>query len=458
MAVLLHNALIINDKRSYTGSVLMDKGYIVRVFEEAVPDEVLQSADVVDAKGLWLLPGAIDGHVHFREPGLTHKADLASESKAAVAGGVTSFMEMPNTKPATTTIANWEAKMELAAEKSWANYAFYLGATNDNLSELRRADYTRVCGIKLFMGSSTGNMLVDNEKALNELFETVPALIAVHAESESRIRSNKEKYMAVYGEALPVSYHPLIRDAKACYDSTSLAIEMATRFNARLHVLHLSTAMELPLFENKPLEEKRITAEVCLPHLWFDDTAYDKHGTAIKCNPAIKSSTDRLALLQAVNDGKIDVVATDHAPHTLSEKEGGALTAASGMPGVQFSLPLMLELAANGYFSKETVVTRMCHAPATLYHIEKRGFIREGYHADLVLVDPSGERTLSDDEVLSSCGWSPFVGERVHYRVVKTYVNGSLVFDNGAFTDRGNPSALLFNPTQHKNDGKSTRV
>lgn len=459
MSILLHNALIINENRSFVGSVLIDQGIIQRVFEETVPDDIIRTAEVIDANGLWLLPGAIDDHVHFREPGLTHKASIASESMAAVAGGVTSYMEMPNTKPATTTIENWEAKMELAANTSWANYAFYLGATNNNLSELQKADYSRVCGIKLFMGSSTGNMLVDNEEAIVELFKTVPALIAIHAESENRIRANKEKYTAQYGENLPVSFHPLIRDVEACYESTSLAIDLAKRHHARLHVLHLSTAKELTLFENKPLEDKRITAEACVPHLWFDDKAYAQHGTAVKCNPAIKSSTDRLALIQAVKDGLIDVVATDHAPHLLSEKEGDALTAASGMPGIQFSLPLLLELSNKGCFSKETVVTRMCHAPAILYRIEKRGFIREGYHADLVLVDPSKEHVIADDEVLSTCGWSPFVGERVHFRVAQTYVNGSLIFDKGKITCQRNVSALLFNTAQkHPNHEKNTIV
>lgn len=457
MAILLHRALIINENRSFIGSVFIDQGIIQRVFEETVPDDIIQTAEVVDANGLWLLPGAIDDHVHFREPGLTHKASIASESKAAIAGGVTSFMEMPNTKPATITIENWEAKMELAAAQSWANYAFYLGATNENLSELQKADYTRVCGIKLFMGSSTGNMLVDNEKAIVELFKTVPALIAIHAESESRIRANKEKYKALYGEHLPLSFHPLIRDVEACYESTSLAIDLAKRFHARLHVLHLSTAKELSLFENIPLEDKHITAEACVPHLWFDDEAYTQKGAAVKCNPAIKSSTDRSALIQAVKDGLIDVIATDHAPHLLSEKEGDALTAASGMPGIQFSLPLLLELSNKGCFSKETVVTRMCHAPAILYRIEKRGFIREGYFADLVLVDPSEEHVISADEVLSTCGWSPFVGERVHFRVAQTYVNGSLVFDKGKITDQRNVSALLFNTApKHPDHEKNT--
>jgi dihydroorotase len=301
--------------------------------------------------------------------------------------------------------------------------------------------------------------LVDNEEAIVELFKTVPALIAIHAESESCIRANKEKYTALFGDTLPVSYHPLIRDVEACYESTSLAVNLANRFHARLHVLHLSTAKELSLFENKPLEEKRITAEACVPHLWFDDEAYAQKGTAIKCNPAIKSSTDQTALLQAVKDGLIDVIATDHAPHLLSEKEGDALTAASGMPGIQFSLPLLLELSNKGCFSKETVVTRMCHAPAILYRIEKRGFIREGYYADLVLVDPSKEHVISTDEVLSTCGWSPFAGERVHFRVAQTYVNGSLVFDKGKITSQRNVSALLFNTAQkHLNHEESTLV
>ncbi|NLT04539.1 MAG: dihydroorotase [Bacteroidales bacterium] len=442
--LLIHDALIINEGRSVLGSVLVMDGLIRHVFEGEVPSSLLEKADVLEAHGCWLLPGVIDDHVHFREPGLTHKADLRSETMAALAGGVTSFMEMPNTKPQTTTLEAWEAKMALGEANALANYAFYLGATNDNLEELLKADFSRVCGVKVFMGSSTGNMLVDNEKTLVGLFKKLPSVVAVHAESEGIIAANKARYMALTGGVLPVSYHPLIRTAEACYASAARAVELASAYDTRLHLLHLSTEKEISLLSTSPLTEKRITGEACVSHLWFDETDYAEKQTAIKCNPAIKSRADRDALRQAVAQGRIDVVATDHAPHVWSEKEGDALTAASGMPGVQFSLPLMLDLAAQGVLTKEQVVARMCHAPALLYRVVKRGFIREGYYADLVLVDPKAPFTIDNGLVLSKCGWSPYRGLTVQHRVRTTVLNGVLVYDEGRITGTNAAKSLKF--------------
>ncbi len=442
---LIYNALIINEGKSFTGSVLISGDKIEEVFEDNVPESVLASSAIYNAEGCWLLPGVIDDHVHFREPGLTHKADITSESAAAVAGGVTSFMEMPNTIPQTTTIDNWKAKMALAEQKSFANYSFYLGATNENIEQLKKADFSRVCGVKVFMGSSTGNMLVDNEEILINLFREIPSIIAVHAESEPIIQSNKKKYIEQTDGILPVKYHPLIRSAEACYESTARAVELASKYDSKLHVLHLSTAKELSLFEKKPLQSKRITSEACLLHLWFDDQDYAEYGNLIKCNPAVKSSSDRNSLLSAVSDGLIDIVATDHAPHLLSEKQGDCLTAASGSPSVQFSLIAMLDLASKGYFTKEAVVEKMCHAPAIVYGINKRGFIRNNYFADFVLVKPDTNWTLSSEMILSKCGWSPFNGNTFRHLVKSTWVNGVLVYDNGALVGVRAAKALKFN-------------
>jgi len=431
---LLYNALVINEGTSFTGSVLIGSGLIQAVFKGPVPESVLNNSDVLDVSNKWLMPGVIDDHVHFREPGLTHKADMATESLAALAGGVTSFMDMPNTVPQTTTIQAWEEKMNLAASKSLANYAFYLGATNENLSEIRKADFNRICGVKVFLGSSTGNMLVDNEKTLGNIFRSVPALVAVHAESEDIIQANKQAYLKQAGGVLSVRFHPLIRSSEACYASAARAVDLASQYQTNLHLLHVSTARELALFENKPLSDKQITAEVCVSHLWFDDTAYDWQGNAIKCNPAIKTTEDRTALRNAVASGLIDIIATDHAPHLWSEKQGDYLKAASGCPSIQFSLLLMLDLAAQGLFTKETVVGRMCHAPAIRFRIDRRGFIRQGYHADLVIINPDISWTLSENQILSKCAWSPFVNQCFHHAIYQTYLNGRLVVDNGVYT------------------------
>lgn len=443
--MLIKNATIFNENERFLGSVLLDGEKISKIYRgKDIPID-LQCNEVIEADGLWLLPGVIDDQVHFREPGLTHKADIFTESQAAVAGGVTSFMDMPNTVPQTTTIDALEEKYKMGAAKSLANYSFYMGATNDNLDELRKVNQAEVCGIKVFMGSSTGNMLVDDIKTLTGIFAEIPMLIATHCEDESVIQANKAKYIARYGEDLPVHYHPYIRDAEACYRSSSFAVELASKYNTRLHLLHISTARELDLFSNKlPLREKRITAEVCVHHLWFSDQDYDAYGNRIKWNPAVKTGRDRLALIDGVNRDLLDVVATDHAPHLLSEKEGNCLKAASGGPLVQFSLPAMLELAKKGYFTVEQVVRKMCHAPADLFKIRQRGYIREGFYADLVLVNPKQSLKVTPDIILSKCGWSPFEGQTFSHSIAKTWVNGQLVYDQGVVYTHVRGKRLMF--------------
>jgi len=445
MKTLIKNATIINEGSRFVGSVLVENDIISAIYKGEIPaDADVDNATVIDATGKWLIPGVIDDQVHFREPGLTQKGDLTTESRAAVAGGVTSFMDMPNTKPQTTTIEALNAKFDRAAEVSVANYSFYIGATNDNLEEVKKADPNRVCGVKVFMGSSTGNMLVDSIDALTRIFSEVEMLITTHCEKEEVIQANIAKYKALYGEDLPVKYHPLIRDEEACYRSSAEAVELAAKCNTRLHVLHLSTGKEMALFENKPLAEKRITGEVCVHHLWFDDCDYEKYGNRIKWNPAIKSNFDKEALIQALNNGRLDVVATDHAPHLPAEKEGSCFKAASGGPLVQHSLTAMLELATKGRFSTELVIEKMCHAPATLYKVEKRGFIRKGYFADLVLVNPNSEWTVSPANILYKCGWSPFEGTTFGAKVEKTFVNGVLAYDNGIVNENCRGRELRF--------------
>ena len=443
--ILIHKATFINEGASYTGSLLLEGERIARIFTEEVPENLMNACkEVIDARGLYLIPGVIDDQVHFRDPGLTHKGDLYTESRAAVAGGVTSFMEMPNTNPQTVTMDELDRKMESAAAKSAANFSFYLGATNDNIAELKKVNPQKVCGVKVFMGASTGNMLVDNDSTLRRIFAEVDILIATHCEKEEIIRANMESYRKKLGEELPIAIHPLIRSAEACYRSSAQAIELADKYGTRLHVLHLSTAREMALFSAAPLEEKKITAEVCVHHLWFSDQDYERLGARIKWNPAIKSEADREALRQALTTGKLDVVATDHAPHLLSEKEGGAMKAASGGPLVQHSLQVMLQLAENGILTREQVVEKMCHAPARLYRIRERGFIREGYFADLVLVDPAKPYTVTSQNILYKCGWSPFEGETFGATVVKTFVNGQLLWDGKKVTDSIFGSPLAF--------------
>ena len=446
MRQLLYNAVIINDGERFNGYVIIDGEKIATVGKGEPSEEVLSSVDCKeDINGFYLIPGVIDDQVHFRDPGLTHKADIATESAAAIAGGVTSFMDMPNTMPQTITLEALEAKHQRAQEVSLANYSFFIGATNDNIDELLKCDYSLIPGVKLFLGASTGNMLVDNDTALQRIFSEIPTLIAIHSEDEDIIRQNKEKAQAQWGDDVPVEQHPAIRSTEACYESTKRAVELAKKYNSRLHILHISTEAELEFLTTEPIEQKRVTAEVCAHHLWWSDEDYARLGTRIKWNPAIKTAQDRKALQQALADGRIDIVATDHAPHLLSEKEGGALKAASGGPLVQFSLPLMLELARNGIFSVEWVVDRMCHAPARLYAIDKRGYIKEGYYADLAIINPNAEYTVTDNDVISRCAWTPLAGETLHNKVTGTYVNGKKVFNNGTIDYTVKGKALKYN-------------
>jgi len=442
---IIRNATIVNEGRSFLGSVLISGEMIKAVYEGSQPVEISGSYTEIDATGLVLLPGVIDDQVHFRDPGLTQKGDMYSESKSAVAGGITSYMDMPNTRPQATTIDILEDKYTLASTKSLANYSFLMGVTNDNLEELKKVDAHKVAGLKMFMGSSTGNMLVDNTETLNRVFSEISMLIVTHCEDEPTIQRNIKHYKELLGEDIPIQYHPLIRSEEACYKSSAYAVELATKYNSRLHVFHLSTAKEMSLFSSsKSIREKRITAEVCVHHLWFSDRDYARYGNRIKWNPAIKSESDRLALIEAVNTNKIDIIATDHAPHLLSEKEGSCLTAASGGPLVQHSLVAMIQLVKQGYFTLEKVVDKMCHAPSELYRIDRRGYIRPGYYADLVLVDPNRSWTVNVDNILYKCGWSPFEGTTFDSSVLQTWVNGHSVYDNGQFDETVHGKRLLF--------------
>jgi dihydroorotase len=443
---IIYKATIINESNSFIGSVLINGEKIETIYQDEIPERLLNECnEIIDARGLYLIPGAIDDQVHFRDPGLTHKGDISTESRAAVAGGITSYMEMPNTNPQTVCIEELNKKFELASGKSVANYSFYLGATNSNIEELRKVDRKHVCGVKIFMGSSTGNMLVDNTKSLQRIFAEVDMLIATHCEKEDIIQENIDHYKKQLGDDIPIKYHPLIRSAEACYQSTAQAIELADKYSSRLHVLHLSTARELSLLNDSKLEDKKITAEACVHHLWFTDQDYDLYGARIKWNPAIKTVDDRDALRIGLLKNKIDIVATDHAPHLLSEKEGGCLKAASGGPLVQHSLQVMMELAQNGYFTPEQVVEKMCHAPAKLFNIKDRGFIRPGYFADLVLLDLDEKYIVTKDNILYKCGWSPLEGTTFKTTVKKTFVNGKLVYNNGIITENQFGSALEFN-------------
>ena len=442
---LIHNGEIVNEGRSFHGYVVIDGEKIAEVGEGKPSEEISESCgEIYDVHGAMVMAGAIDDQVHFRDPGMTHKADIPSESRAAAAGGVTTFMEMPNTVPQTVTIEALEAKNRRAEATSAVNYSFYMGATNNNIEEIKKVDFTKTCGVKVFLGSSTGNMLVDDKEALRRIFSEVPALVAIHSEDEEIIRKNKEYYTARFGSQMPVQFHPLIRNAEACYACTARAIELAEQCGTRLHVLHLSTAKEMPLFSTAPIGAKKITAEVCVHHLWFDDNDYGKLGNLIKCNPAIKTRNDREALRQALREGRLDVVATDHAPHLSSEKQGSVMRAASGMPLVQFSVIMMLEMARQGIFSKEMVVEKMSHAPAKLYHIEKRGYLRAGYYADIAVIDTEAPHEITNGEVLSKCGWTPFAGTYVHSKVIKTFVNGALVYDEGKIDDQVRGKRAVF--------------
>jgi dihydroorotase len=446
MKTLIKNALIINEGRIFSGSVLIDGEFIVKVIDgETIPEEIVHGVTIIDAKGKYLIPGAIDDQVHFREPGLTHKGEILTESRAAVAGGVTSYMEMPNTDPQTITQELLELKYKRASEVSAANYSFYMGVTNDNLDEVLKTDGSNVCGIKIFMGSSTGNMLVDSEEVLSEIFRNTKLLVATHCEDEPTIIRNTAIYREKYGEHVPISAHPKIRSAEACFKSTAKAVELATKFGTRLHVLHLSTADEMKLFTSGPVDKKHITAEVCVHHLWFDEHDYIKYGNLIKWNPAIKSAADKAALWEALLADKIDVVATDHAPHTLQEKDHSYFKAPSGGPLVQHSLTAMLEMSKNGLIPIEKVIEKMCHAPADLFRIDRRGYIREGYYADLVLVDPNKPWVVSHENILYKCRWSPFDGMEFSHQIIATFVNGFLSYANGDVVSGIQGKRLKFN-------------
>lgn len=446
MKTIIHKATIVNEGTRFEGSLLIEDEFIQRIFkDEEVPETLMNEATVIDGSGKLLIPGAIDDQVHFREPGLTHKGEIATESRAALAGGITSYMEMPNTKPQATTQAELAKKYARAAEVSAVNYSFYMGATNDNLDEVLKTDPSQVCGIKVFMGSSTGNMLVDDEETLSKIFKQAPTLIATHCEDEEIIQRNTEIYRQKYGEIVPISRHPRIRSAEACYKSSSKAVELARKFGTRLHVLHISTAKEMELFDPGPVKDKKITAEVCVHHLWFEEKDYIAYGTRIKWNPAVKSAEDRQALWEALLADKIDVIATDHAPHTLDEKSHAYFQAPSGGPLVQHALVAMLEFVNQEKLTVEKVVEKMCHAPADLFRIDRRGYIREGYYADLVLVNPDKKWTVCPENIIYKCGWSPFEGTEFTHQVSKTFVNGQLAYDRGEIKKEVRGKRLEFN-------------
>jgi dihydroorotase len=442
-SILIKNARIVNENKVFKGDVLIENNIIKEIYESITASE---GTKVIAAEGKYLIPGFIDDQVHFREPGLTHKANIATESKAAIAGGITSFIEMPNTVPQATNQQLLEDKFVIASKSSYANYSFMFGGTNDNLEEVLKTNPKNVAGIKLFLGSSTGNMLVDNEEVLEKIFSSTKMLIAVHCEDEATIRKNSAHYEAIYGDDIPLKFHPIIRSEEACYLSSSKAIELAKKTGARLHVFHLSTEKETHLFRNDiPLEEKQITAEVCVHHLWFSDKDYDEKGTFIKWNPAVKTESDRAGLWKALLDDRIDIIATDHAPHTLEEKENVYTKAPSGGPLVQHALNAILEKVKDGTISIEKAVEKMAHNPAKIFQIEKRGFIREGYFADLVLIDTNKSNRVSKDNVLYKCGWSPFEGTTFSSTITHTFVNGNLMYDNGKFNEKIKGERLVFN-------------
>jgi dihydroorotase len=443
MDILIINAKIVNEGKVLDGDVLIKGARI----EKIAPGITANQARVIDAKGNYLLPGVIDDQVHFREPGLTHKGTIHTESKAAVAGGVTSFMEMPNTIPPAFTQELLEQKYSIASRDSFANYSFFIGASNNNLSEVMRTDLKKVCGLKIFMGSSTGDLLVDDPELLTGFFSNFAGVIATHCEDEPTIRRNTEEFRKKYGEDIPAAYHPLIRNEEGCYKSSSFAVGLAKRLGTRLHVLHISTAKEIQLFDNKqPLEKKRITAEACIHHLWFSDSDYERLGMRIKWNPAIKTAKDQAALLQAVLDNRIDVIATDHAPHTLEEKANSYFKAPSGGPLVQHSLVSMLEFFHDGKISISRIVEKMSHNPAILFGIESRGFIREGYYADLVLVDPNKPWMVERNNILAKCGWSPFEGQTFRSKVTHTFVSGQVAYESGEVVEGTRGKRLTFLP------------
>lgn len=442
--ILIKNARLVNEGQVTQSDVLLEDEYIKRIGAELTDDH----AEIIDAKGSYLIPGIIDDQVHFREPGLTHKGTIATESRAGLAGGVTSYIEQPNTIPQTVSILALEEKMAIANASSFSNYSFNFGGTNDNLEELKRLDKNACAGVKLFLGSSTGNMLVDDQEVLENIFRSTEMVISAHCEDEQIIKNNMAIYKERFGDRIPMSSHPLIRSAEACYVSSSKAVALAKKTNARLHVFHVSTARETELFRNDiPLKEKRITAEVCTHHLWFSDEDYDQKGSLIKWNPAVKTTADREALWEALIDDRIDVLATDHAPHTLEEKENVYTVAPSGGPLVQHSLMALLEKQKEGKIAITQLIQKMCHNPAILFNIEKRGFVREGYFADLVLVNPEAPWTVSKGNIAYKCGWSPFEGSEFTSKVTHCFVNGHLAYENGNFSSVRNAKRLSFDRT-----------
>lgn len=439
---LIKNGTIVNENTIQVADILVDNNVILKI-DKSISDS---NATVIDASGKYVFPGVIDDQVHFREPGLTQKGTIASESRAAVAGGITTYMEQPNTNPQTTTIEKLEEKFALAANSSFANYSFLFGGTNDNLEELKKLDKNACSGVKLFLGSSTGNMLVDNEEVIEKIFRNTEMVISAHCEDETTIKNNLAKYKEQYGDDIPTKYHPLIRSAEACYLSSSKAIALAKKTRARFHVFHLSTGIETSLFRNDiPLKDKKITAEVCLHHLWFSDEDYASKGNLIKWNPAVKTAEDRAQLWEAFLDDRIDVLATDHAPHTLEEKDNVYTKAPSGGPLVQHALPAILEKYHQGKISLEKIVEKMCHNPAILFEIDRRGYIREGYFADLVLVDLKNSWTVTKENIAYKCGWSPFEGNTFNSKISHTFVNGHLAYENGNFSEKRNAKRLTFN-------------
>lgn len=442
-SIVIKNVLLINEGKRELKHVLIKNDLIHAIFDahEAVPE----AATIVDGTGKWLFPGVIDDQVHFREPGLTHKGEIATESRAAVAGGITSFMEMPNTVPNALTQELLQDKYDRAAEVSPANYSFFMGASNDNIDEVLKTDPKNVCGIKVFMGSSTGNMLVDAPKVLEGIFKESPMLVATHCEDEATIRANMAAARAKYGEDVPMNQHPLIRDVEACYRSSSMAVELAEKFNTRLHILHISTAKEVALFRNDiPIEQKRITAEACIHHLWFTDEQYNTRGSLIKWNPAVKSAADREEIRKGILDGRIDVIATDHAPHTMEEKRGTYFNAPSGGPLVQHALVAVLEMVHQGIMALEEVPQLMSHNVARCFDIPNRGYVRPGYKADLVMVDPQHEWTVSKENILYKCGWSPFEGDQFTSKIAATWVNGNLVYDGERVIEGSRGERMVF--------------
>ncbi|MEA1875100.1 MAG: dihydroorotase [Bacteroidota bacterium] len=442
MKILIKNATIINEGKRFEASLLIKDERIVSLI---IDNHYPEADKIIDATGKYLIPGIIDDQVHFRQPGMEQKANIFSESRAAAVGGVTSFMEMPNTNPTTTDMQRFEEKMQIASKDSLVNYGFYIGATEDNLSVIEKLPADKVAGVKIFMGSSTGDLLVNKPKILERIFKASPILIATHCEDDNVILANLQNYLNQYGNNIPIKYHPAIRSAEACYRSSALAVELATKTNANLHILHLSTAKEMDLFSNSAIQNKKITAEVCAHHLWFSEEDYEKKGTLIKWNPAIKSKTDRDALRKALKSNKLDIIATDHAPHLLSEKQNPYTSAPSGAPLVQHSLQIMMELASQHVITEEMVIEKMCHNPAIRYQVKDRGFIRKDYFADLVLIDPNANHKVQKNNLFYKCGWSPLEGQTFHHEIMMTMVNGHIVWENNTLIENeAAAKALVF--------------